>query len=58
MGNELERNDLIYKTGNKKKVKIYVFQKFKILRYFRRKIYNNGFSLDDPLEHLKINKRF
>ena len=58
MGNELDRNDLIYKTGNKKKVKIYVFHKFETLRSFGRKIYNNGFSLDDPLENLKINKIF
>ena len=32
MENELDRNDLIYKTGNKKKDKTYDFQKFETIR--------------------------
>ena len=40
MENELDRNDLVYKTCNKKKDKTFDFQKFKIT-------YNNDLSLDD-----------
>ena len=36
MENKLNRDDFIYKTGNKKKDKIYDFQKFKTIRFFRR----------------------
>ena len=50
MENKLDRNDLIYKTGNKKKDKTYDFQKFKTIRSFGREIYNNDLSLDDSLE--------
>ena len=31
MGNKLDRNDLIYKTGNKKNDKTYDFQKFRTI---------------------------
>ena len=51
MENKLNRKDLIYKTGNKKKDKTYHFHmKFKAIRYFGREIYNNDLSLDDALE--------
>ena len=50
MKNKLNRDDLIHKTGNKKKDKTYVFQKFKTIRSFEREIYNNHLSLDDALE--------
>ena len=50
MENKLDRNDLMNKTGNKKKNKTYDFQKFKTIRSFGREIYNNGLSLDDALE--------
>ena len=50
MENKLDRNDLMNKTGNKKKNKMYDFQKFKTIRSFGREIYNNDLSLDDALE--------
>ena len=31
---KISRDDLIYKTGNKKKVKKYDFEKFKIISFF------------------------
>ena len=34
MENKFDRNDLLYKTGNRKKRKIYHFQKFKTIRSF------------------------
>ena len=37
MENKLDRNDLIYKTGNKKKDKAYDFQKFKTIRLLEEK---------------------
>ena len=40
MENKLNRDDLIYKEGNKKRDKRYDFQKFKT-RSFGREIYNN-----------------
>ena len=36
MENKLDRNNLIYKTGNKKNDKTYNFQKFKTIRSFGR----------------------
>ena len=48
--NKLNRDDLIYKTGNKKKDKIYYFQKFKTIKSFERETYNNYLSLGDALE--------
>ena len=47
--NKLNRNDLIYKTGNKKRIK-HDFQKFKTIRSFGRAIYENDLSLDDALK--------
>ena len=47
MKNKINRDDLIYKTGNKKNDKVYDFQNFKTIRYFGREIYNNNLSLDD-----------
>ena len=48
--NALSRDDLIYKTGNKKKHKTYFFGRFKTIRSFGREVYNNDLSLDDTLE--------
>ena len=50
MENKLKRNDLIYKTSNRKKDKTYNFQKFKTIRSFRGEIYNSDLPLDDALE--------
>ena len=50
MENKLDSNDLIYKTGNKEKDKRYNFQKFKTIRSFGKKIYNNDLLLNDALE--------
>ena len=50
MENKLNRNGLIYKTGDKKKVKTFDFLKLKTVRSFVREIYNNDLSVDDPLE--------
>ena len=47
---KINGNDLIYKTGNKKKGKKYDFQKFKTIRSFGRDIYSINLSLDDALE--------
>ena len=51
---KINGNDLIYKTGNKKKGKKYDFQKFKTIRSFGRDIYSINLSLDDALEE-KVN---
>ena len=48
--NKLNRDNSIYKTGNKKKDETYDFQKFKTIRSFGRKIYSNDLSLDDAIE--------
>ena len=56
MENKLDRNDLIYKTGNKTKDKKYDFEKFKTITSFGREIYNNDLSLDDALEQKIILK--
>ena len=50
MENKLNIANLIYKVRNKKKYKTYDFQKFKKLRFFGSKIYNNDLSLDGALE--------
>ena len=50
MENELDRNYLIYKTGNKKKDKMYDFRNFKTIRSFGIELSNNNLSLDDILE--------
>ena len=47
---QTNRDNLIYKTGNKKKNKSYDFQKCKTIRSFGRKIYKNNLSLDDAIE--------
>ena len=49
MENKLNRDNLIYQTGNKKDDKTHDFQNFKT-RSFGREIRNNDFSLDDALE--------
>ena len=50
MENKIDRNDLIYRRGNKEKDKTYDFQKFKTIRSFGRKIYNNYLPLHDAFE--------
>ena len=50
MENKLDRNDLTYKTGNKRKNKAWDFGKFKTIRSFGREIYNNDLSLNDTFE--------
>ena len=47
--NKFIRDDLIYKTGNKKKDKIYDVQRFKT-KSFGREICDNNLSLDDAIE--------
>ena len=46
MENKLNRSNLINKTENKKKDKIFDLKMFKTIRSFWKKIYNNGFSID------------
>ena len=41
MENKLNRDNLIYKTGNMKKDKTYDFQKFKTIICFGKEIYSN-----------------
>ena len=50
MRNKLKRDNSIYKTGNKEMYKTYDFQKFKTIRSFGSKIYNNDLSMNDVLE--------
>ena len=50
MENKPKRDDLIYKTDNKKKDRTYDFQKLKTIKSFERKTCNNGLSLDDVIE--------
>ena len=52
IGQKINRDNLIYKTGNKKKDKIYDFQRFKTIRSFGRKIYNDDLLLENVLEEL------
>ena len=47
---ETNRDDLIYKTGNKRKSKTCDFQKFKTMRSFGREIYNGAITLNDTFE--------
>ena len=49
MENNLKRDDLIYKTDNKKMNKIYDFQKFKTIRSFGKEIYDNDLPLNYAL---------
>ena len=44
------RDDLISRTGNKKKSKSYVFQKFKAIRSFGRHNYGGVIMLNDAFE--------
>ena len=44
------RDDLIYKTDNKKRDERYDFQKFITIKPFGRKIYNEELTQDDVLE--------
>ena len=46
MENKLKRNNLINKTENKKKDKLFDLKMFEAIRSFWKKIYNNGLSLD------------
>ena len=52
--NQVNRDDLTYKTGNKKKDKIYDFQKFKTIRSCQREIYNNNLSVDALEQQIKL----
>ena len=55
MENKINGDNLIHKTDNNKKDKIYDFQKFKTIKSFRRETYNNDLSLDDALEqHMRL----
>ena len=47
---EINRDDLILKTGNRKKSKAYDFQKLKIIRSFGREICNGDIELNDAFE--------
>ena len=47
---EIDRDDLIHKTSNKKKSKTYNFQKSKKIRSFERKIYSAVVTLTDAFE--------
>ena len=49
MENELNRDNLIYKTVNKRKDKRNAFQKFKTIRSFGREIFKNDLPLDNAL---------
>ena len=49
MENKLNKDDLIHKTGNKKKKKHMVFKSLKH-SFFARELYNNDLSLDEALE--------
>ena len=56
-----ERNDLIYKTGDKKKDKSYVYRRFNTVRFFGGEIFNDELTLEGSLEEKikfknKINK--
>ena len=48
--NNFNRDDSIYRTGNKKKAETYDFQKFKTIRSFEKETYNNNLSPDDSFE--------
>ena len=58
---KINRDNLVYKTGDQKKGKTYDFQKFKARISFQRGIYNDELTLEDALEEqikfkTKINK--
>ena len=47
---KINRNDLIYKSSNKKKNEIFGFRKFKAIKSFGREIYSNNLKLDNAFE--------
>ena len=47
---KINRNDLIYKSSNKKKNKIFGFRKLKAIKSFGREIYSNNLKLDNAFE--------
>ena len=47
---KINRDNLIYRLGDKKKDKRYDFQKFKTIRSFGIEICNDELALEDPLE--------
>ena len=52
---EISRDDLSYKTGNKKKSKAYDFQKLKTIRSFGREMYCGNIELNDAFqEQIKL----
>ena len=58
---KINRDNLVYKTGDQKKGKTYDFQKFKARISFQRGIHNDELTLEDELEEQikfknKINK--
>ena len=50
MEDKLNKDHLIYKTGNREMDKTYAFQKFKTKCSFGREIYNSDLSSDDALK--------
>ena len=54
MNKKLIKNNLIFKTGDKKKDTTYDFQKLKTIKFFRRKFYSGIYALNDTLAE-KIN---
>ena len=53
---KINRDDLIYISGNKKKDKTFDFEKTKTIKSFARGIYSGNLTLDDPLEE-QINSK-
>ena len=52
---KINRDDLIYKTGDKKKDITYIFQKFKTTRSFGREVSGSIITLNNALsEQLKL----
>ena len=47
---KINRDNLIHKTGEKKRDKTDRFQKFKTVRSFRREVFNDELRLEDALE--------
>ena len=50
---EISREDLSYKTGNKKKSKAYDFQKLKTIRSFGREMYSGNIEIDNFNQYTK-----
>ena len=51
---KINRDDLIYQTGNEQKYKTYDFHKFKTITSFKKEIYSGILKLNDALEE-KLN---